>query len=100
VADPEESHMTGVVTTAHVKDAAKWEKGFRTHGDLFKRAKISSFHYTITGNNDVVMYSETDDIDAYRNFVQSPDIVRAMDDDGVERNTVKVYALEKDFVPP
>jgi hypothetical protein len=91
--------MTGVVLTAHVKDAAKWEKGFRAHADLFKRNNISSMHYTITKDNDVVMYSETDDVDAYRSFTQSADVTRAMEEDGVERGSVKVFALERDFIP-
>ena len=91
--------MTGVVLTAHVKDAAKWEKSFRTHSDLFKRNNISLIHYTITKNNDVVMYSETDDVEAYRNFAQSPDVARAMEEDGVERDSVKIYPLEKDLIP-
>jgi hypothetical protein len=95
----EDTDMTGIVTTAHVKDAATWEKKFQTHADLFKRNRISAVHYTITGNNDIVMYSEADNIAAYRNFVQSPDVVRAMEEDGVDRNTLKFYELEKDLVP-
>jgi hypothetical protein len=91
--------MTGVVLTAHVKDAAKWEKSFRTHADLFKENHISLIHYTITKNNDVVMYSETDDVNAYREFTQSAEVIRAMEEDGVERDTVKVYPLEKDLIP-
>ena len=89
--------MTGVVVTAHVRDAAKWERGFRAHADLFKRINTSSIHYTITKNNDVAMYSETNDVDAYRNFTQSPDVARAMEEDGVERDTLKVFALEKEL---
>ena len=91
--------MSGVVLTAHVKDSAKWEKGFRSHGELFKRNNISLIHYTITSNNDVVMYSETDDVDAYMKLVQSPATVQAMADDGVERDTVKVYLLNKELKP-
>jgi hypothetical protein len=95
----QETNMSGVVVTAHIKDSAKWEKGFRAHGELFRRNNISLIHYTITKSNDVVMYSETDDVDAYLNFVRSPDVVRAMADDGVEGDTVKVFALEKELKP-
>jgi hypothetical protein len=95
----EDTHMAGVVVTVHVKDAARWEKAFLTHADLFKRNKISAIHYTVTGDNDVVMYWDTDDIVAYRSFVQAPDVVRAMEEDGVDRSTLKVYELEKDMVP-
>jgi hypothetical protein len=95
----EDTDMPAIVLTAHVKDAARWEKGFRTHGDLFKRNRISAIHYTITDNNDVVMYSEADDMATYRSFVQSPDVVRAMEEDGVDRSTLKLYELERDLVP-
>jgi hypothetical protein len=91
--------MSGVVLTAHVKDSAKWEKGFRSHSELFKQNNISLIQYSITKNNDVVMYSETDDVDAYMKFVQSPATAQAMSEDGVDRDTVKVYPLQKEFGP-
>jgi hypothetical protein len=85
--------------TAHVKDAARWENGFRAHADLLKRGGMSNIHYTIADTNDVVIYFETDDIDASRSFAQSPDVIRGMEEDGVERDTLKSYALEKDLFP-
>ena len=87
--------MTGVVVTAHVRDAAKWERGFRAHADLFKRINTSSIHYTITKNNNVAIYSKTNDVDTYRNFTQSPDVAQAMEEDRMERDTLKVFALKK-----
>jgi hypothetical protein len=90
--------MSGVVLTAHVKDAAKWEKSFRTHSDIFKQSNISLVHYSISGN-DVVLYSETDDVDAYRKLVESPAVTRAMAEDGVDRGSVRVYNLDKEFKP-
>ena len=56
-------------------------------------------HYTITNSNDVVLYSETDDVDAYRRLVDSPAVAKAMDEDGVDRTSVKVYTLDKEFKP-
>jgi hypothetical protein len=91
--------MSGIVLTAHIKDSAKWEKGFRSHGELFKHNNITLIRYTITNSNDVVMYSETDDVDAYERFVQSPATAQAMEDDGVERDTVKVYRLDRELKP-
>ena len=32
--------MPKVVITAQVEDAMKWEKGFRTHGSLFKSQTV------------------------------------------------------------
>lgn len=91
--------MSGIVITAHVKDSAKWEKGFRSHQELFRRNNISLINYTITKDNDVVLYSETDDVSAYTNFVRSPDVAKAMEDDGVDRSTLRVYALDKQLKP-
>ena len=88
----------GIVLTAHVKDPVKWEKGFRSHGELLKGGLMTSLiHYTITKNSDVVMYSETDSVDEYMKFLQSPEIVQAMTEDGVDRETLKVYTLDKEF---
>jgi hypothetical protein len=95
----EDSYMSSVILTAHVKDAAKWEKNFRGHADLFRRNNISLINYTITKDNDVVMYSETNDVKSYMNFVQSPEVAKAMEEDGVERSTVKVYPLDKQLKP-
>jgi len=40
-----------------------------------------------------------DDVDAYERFVQSPATAQAMEEDGVERDTVKVYRLDKELKP-
>ena len=92
--------MSGMIITAHVKDATRWERSFRSHRDLLKQGHITVVHYTITNDNDVVMYSETDDDDAERalQFMQSPETARAMEEDGVDRATVKVYPLDRDFL--
>jgi hypothetical protein len=92
-----ETDMTRVVLTAHVKDAAKWETGFRAHGDLLKRAGMSNIRYAIADDNTAVICFETSDVEGFQRFAQSPENVRAMEEDGVEVDTVKVYALEKDI---
>jgi hypothetical protein len=96
-----ETIMSGMIITAHVKDPARWEKNFRSHSDLLKQGHVSLVHYTITKNNDVVMYSESDDDDtaAAVRFMESPEVAKAMAEDGVDRETVKVYPLDKDFQP-
>jgi hypothetical protein len=93
--------MSGMIITAHVKDPARWEKGFRSHSDILKRGHVSIVHYTITQDNDVVMYSESDDPDpdVAKRFVESPETAKAMEEDGVQRDTLKVYMLDKDFKP-
>ena len=37
--------MPRVLITAEVDDLEKWEKGFRTHGDLFKQMGVSSMEF-------------------------------------------------------
>jgi hypothetical protein len=94
-----ETAMSGMIITAHVKDPTRWEQGFRSHKDLLKQAHITVVHYTITKSNDVVMYSETDDNDPDRalKLMDSPETARAMEEDGVDRATVRVYSLDKDL---
>ncbi len=53
----EETKMPRVICTAQVEDAAKWEKGFRTHGDLFKSQTVNSpIHFNVSPQNEVVIY--------------------------------------------
>ncbi len=33
--------MPKVVVTAQIEDPARWEEGFRTHGDLLRRQTIA-----------------------------------------------------------
>jgi hypothetical protein len=40
--------MSGMIITAHVKDPARWEQGFRSHSDLLKQGHVTVVHYTIT----------------------------------------------------
>lgn len=87
--------MPGIVMTAHVNDPTKWEKSFKGHTDLFRRNNISLINYTVTKDNDVVMYSEINDVSSYMSFMQSPEVAKAMEEDGVDRSTVKVYPLDK-----
>ncbi|NBC04869.1 MAG: hypothetical protein GVY20_14340 [Bacteroidetes bacterium] len=61
--------MTKVIITAEVEDAAKWEKGFRTHGDLFKKMSISKPIYVgTTDDNEACVCSEPDDLDKYMEY--------------------------------
>ena len=43
--------MAKVIVTAEVEDAAKWEEGFRTHGDLFRSQTTTKLDYGITEGN-------------------------------------------------
>jgi len=92
--------MPKVVVTADVEDIEKWEKGFRTHGELFKKQTVTTpIHFTESGKNQVLIVFEPDDLETYLQILDSPATAEAMDFDGIKRETVKVVALDKVFDP-
>ncbi|SCK27760.1 hypothetical protein VAR608DRAFT_2297 [Variovorax sp. HW608] len=76
----------------------KWEKGFRTHGALF-RSQIVTKQIGLAANadNQVAVCFEPDDLDAFMKGMESPATAEAMAFDGVQRETVKVFVLDKEF---
>lgn len=87
--------MARVILTAQVEDAQKWEAGFRTHGEVFRTYDLNApVEYSIVGN-DVALYLEAKDIDKLKHAMQSPETAAAMEFDGVRRDTVKLFVLEK-----
>ena len=88
--------MPLVVLTAKVKDGAAWEKGFRTHGDLFKAAGLGTINYKVS-DDAVVMVTDVPDVDAYMEFMQSDSTRKAMKGDGVKRKSVKLHVIDKEF---
>ena len=92
--------MAKVVVTAQVQDAAKWEAGFRTHGDLFRTMKVQgAMHYAINGN-EIAVFAETEDVNAYLRVLQSQATAEAMAHDGVKRETVRSFVLDKEMKVP
>jgi hypothetical protein len=90
--------MPKVVITAQVKDRVQWEKGFRTHGDMFRSQSVTKpvDFGTIEGNHVAVCF-EPDNLDAFLKSLDSPATAEAMAFDGVKRDTVKVFVLDKEF---
>ena len=88
--------MPRVLITAQVDDLDKWEKGFRTHGDLFKQMGVSSMEFGTTEGNRVAVCGETTNLDAYMKVFTSPATAEAMAFDGVKRETVEVFVLDKE----
>ncbi len=89
--------MARIVVTAQIEDSANWEEGFRTHGELFNAYTATAIHYTATAENEVAIYWEVDDLDKFLALVDSPETVEAMELDGVKRETVKIFVLDKEF---
>ena len=91
--------MTKVIAVIEVEDAAKWEEGFRTHGDLFASQTVTTCHYGMNEGNEVAIHFEVDDLDTYMRVLDSPATAEAMAFDGVNRETVKIFVLDRQFTP-
>jgi hypothetical protein len=87
--------MPSIIVTAQVEDAANWEEGFRTHGDLFREQTTTAVNFTVTNDNEVAVHFEADNLDKYMELLESPATAEAMALDGVKRETVKVFVLDK-----
>jgi len=88
--------MARVIITAKVDDIDKWEKGFRTHGALFKGQGVASpVLIGISDDNEVALYEEVDDLDTVT--TPSPETIEAMAQDGVRQDSMKMFVLDKDF---
>ena len=89
--------MPKIVLTCQVKDPVKWEAGFRTHGDVFKTYKLQApVSFSVTGN-EVALCMETADLAAFKKAMESPATEKAMAFDGVKRETVKMFVLDKEM---
>jgi hypothetical protein len=89
--------MPKILLTAQVQDAAKWENSFRTHGELLKSMSSTAIHYTVTKGNEVGMCAEVKDAAKYFEVLESKATLEAMAQDGVKRETVKTFVLDKEF---
>ncbi len=91
--------MPRIVITAQVEDLVKWEEGFRTHGDLFRSQTVSGpIGIGTNEGNEVAMCLDASDLDTYMSILESTATAEAMAHDGVKRETVKVFVLDKEFV--
>jgi len=88
--------MPKVIVTAQVQDPVKWEAGFRTHGDLFRTYTRAPIHFTIAGN-EVTICMEPDNLDTFRRAMEPQATVEATAFDGVKRETVKTFVLDREI---
>jgi hypothetical protein len=88
--------MARIIVTAQVEDSAMWEKSFRTHGELFRSMGSGVTYFTTTNKNEVAIYIEPSDLDKYLKVFESPATAAAMASDGVKRETVKLYVLDRE----
>lgn len=91
--------MTTIVVIAKCKDQAKWEAGFRTHAELFRAAYAVSkpVRYGMGEDEYVAACFETNDLATAMSAISSPETAEAMESDGLLRDTVKVFVLDKEL---
>ena len=89
--------MPKVVVTAQVEDSANWENGFRSHTSLFNDYTATAINFAATDDNEVAILWEVANLDKYLELMDSPETAEAMAQDGVKRETVRVYVLDKDL---
>ena len=89
--------MAKIVLTAQVENLGEWEEAFRKNGDLFRSQNLGSpILIGTAGDNEIALYQEVD-LDTFQKAVESSETAEAMARDGVRRETVKVFVLDKDF---
>ncbi|WP_373398459.1 hypothetical protein V8V91_01570 [Algoriphagus halophilus] len=80
-----------------MEDSAKWKEGFRTHGELFKRLTcVSPIHISIQEGNQVALFSDVENLDTYMKILETEGPA-AMANDGVIKDTVKIFVMDKEF---
>ncbi|MFC3881208.1 hypothetical protein ACFOSV_13525 [Algoriphagus namhaensis] len=89
--------MAKVIITAKVEDSKKWEEGFRTHGELFKRQTCASpVHISINEGNEVALIFEPSNVETFFKILDTEGPA-AMSNDGVIRETVKIFVMDNEF---
>lgn len=87
--------MARVLMTAQVQDGVQWEKSFRTHGDIFATyGLLAPVEFTVSGN-DVAISVEVADAGTFLKTMGETETQQAMEADGVNRASVRVYVLDR-----
>jgi hypothetical protein len=91
--------MTKILVIAKCKDQAKWEAGFRTHADLFRTVYGVSkpISYGMGEDNYIGACFETSDLTKAMSAISLPETGEAMENDGLLRDTVKVFIFDKEL---
>jgi hypothetical protein len=90
--------MPRIVLTAVVEDSTDWERKFRSHGDLFRRiwpGPVPDIHLATHEQNEVALCFDVDDVDGWWAMQERPEIAEAMEKDGVRRDSVKIFVLDR-----
>lgn len=88
--------MPEVIVTAEVDNPAVWEERFRTHGDIFKHYTVKKpIHFSLGEGNRIAVSFEPENVDTLMKSMKSDETAKAMADDGVKRDTVQIFVLDK-----
>jgi hypothetical protein len=91
--------VTKIAVIAKCKDQAAWEAGFRTHAELFRTAYgiTEPVIYGTAEDGYVAACFETGDVASAMSALSSPETAEAMENDGLFRDTVKIFVLDKEL---
>ncbi|MGD0841561.1 MAG: hypothetical protein ABSA32_10415 [Candidatus Acidiferrales bacterium] len=89
--------MAKVLVVGQIKDAAKWEAGFKTHGDLFRSYSCHKpIPYAASGNQAAALF-EPENLDTFMRALDSKATADAMEFDGIDKATAKMFVLDKEM---
>ena len=89
--------MSKAIITAQVEDSANWELAFRSHAGLFNEYTATAIHFVATNDNEVAILWEVANLETFLEQLDAPETAEAMAQDGVNRDSVKVYILDKEI---
>jgi len=87
--------MPKVIALASVENSVEWEKRFRTHVDVFKAYTATAVDFATTSDNKIAICFDVENLETYLQQMESPETEAAMAHDGVNRETVKLFVLDK-----
>jgi len=87
--------VSRAIVTAQVEDSANWENDFRNHVELFRDYTATAIQFSTTDDNEVAILWEVASLDKFLEQLDSPETAEAMAQDGVNRDSVRVYVLDK-----
>ena len=87
-----------IAVRAEVEDVEIWRRGFKTHGELFKRQGVSIAYMGSTDGNTVISVFDTDDVDKFMRIFNDPATAEAMANDKITGG-VELFVLDESFSP-
>lgn len=90
--------MAKIIVTGEVSDLARWEECVKTQGQLFSSKVITPIQFASRlGGNEVAILFDVENVGAFFEVLESEETVKAMERDGINRDTVKVFVVDKEY---